>query len=57
MLTFYRLTFGQPRQEELAEALMREDMGQEEVSLLTSNLMSNLAPIYEMKTASIEKQE
>ncbi len=50
VLTFYRLTFGQPRQEELVEAMMKEGLGQEEIALLTENLIINLSPISRMKT-------
>ncbi|MBW1784713.1 MAG: helicase, partial [Deltaproteobacteria bacterium] len=39
ILTYYRLTFGQPRQEELVEALMKEGMGKDEIELLTDNLV------------------
>lgn len=45
VLTFYRLTFGQPRQEELVEAIMKEDMDEKDVEKLISNLMINLSPI------------
>lgn len=45
VLTFYRLTFGQPRQEELVEAIMKEDMDEEDIEKLISNLMINLSPI------------
>jgi hypothetical protein len=45
VLTFYRLTFGQPRQEELVEAIMKEDMDEKEVKKLISNLVINLSPI------------
>jgi len=47
VLTFYRLTFGQPRQEELVEAIMKEDMNEEEVQKLFDSLMINLSPIAE----------
>jgi len=57
ILTYYRLTFGQPRQEELVEALMKEGMGKDEIELLTDNLIINLSPIYKMKTALVEKQK
>ena len=45
VLTFYRLTFGQPRQEELVEAIMKEGMDEKEVNKLISNLVINLSPI------------
>ena len=45
VLTFYRLTFGQPRQEELIEAIIKEDMDENEVEKLISNLVINLSPI------------
>ena len=45
VLTFYRLTFGQPRQEELIEAIMGEKMDPEDLNLLRNCLMINLSPI------------
>ena len=45
VLTFYRLTFGQPRQEELVEAIVKEDMDEEDIRTLISNLIINLSPI------------
>jgi hypothetical protein len=45
VLTFYRLTFGQPRQEELVEVIMQEDMDEMELNQLINNLMINLSPI------------
>lgn len=47
VLAFYRLTFGQPRQEELVEAIMQEDMNEEEIERLFDSLMINLSPIAE----------
>ena len=46
VLTFYRLTFGQPRQEELVETLLKENMDKKELDQLINNLMINLSPIY-----------
>lgn len=43
-LTLYRLTFGQPRQEELVEALYKENK-QEIISAVREKLMINLSPI------------
>lgn len=43
-LTLYRLTFGQPRQEELVEALYKE-YGEEIVKEVREKLMINLSPI------------
>lgn len=44
VLAFYRLTFGQPRQDELIEAMAESGMDDSEKILLT-NLMLNLTPI------------
>lgn len=52
VLTFYRLTFGQPRQEELVEAIIQEDMDEMEVRQLISNLVINLSPITKKIAAS-----
>jgi len=43
-LTLYRLTFGQPRQEELVEALYKENK-QEIINAVREKLMINLSPI------------
>lgn len=53
VLTFYRLTFGQPRQEELVEAIMKEDMDEKEVNKLISNLVINLSPIAKKNKAGL----
>ncbi len=45
VLTFYRLTFGQPRQEELVEAIIKEDLNETEIHKLMSDLVINLSPI------------
>lgn len=44
ILTFYRLTFGQPRQEELVDALHEEGFSDEVIKKL-DDLIINLAPI------------
>ncbi|MFN8257339.1 MAG: DEAD/DEAH box helicase [Bacteroidales bacterium] len=44
VLTFYRLTFGQPRQEELIEAIENKKLGEEELALI-KELIINLSPI------------
>lgn len=44
ILTFYRLTFGQPRQEELIEAIENKNLSAEEL-VMVSKLMINLSPI------------
>lgn len=44
ILTYYRLTFGQPRQEELIEALHEKGFDEEEVKKIES-LIINLSPI------------
>lgn len=43
-LTYYRLTFGQPRQEELVEVLQNAGLKVEEIELLRKNLMIDLSP-------------
>lgn len=43
-LTYYRLTFGQPRQEELVEVLKNAGLNDEEIGLLRKNLMIDLSP-------------
>jgi hypothetical protein len=47
VLTFYRLTFGQPRQEELVETFMKEAIDKEDLERLTKELLINLSPIYQ----------
>ena len=44
ILTFYRLTFGQPRQEELVDALNESGFDDEVIKKL-DDLIINLAPI------------
>lgn len=44
ILTYYRLTFGQPRQEELIEALNEKGFSEEEIKKV-ENLIINLSPI------------
>jgi hypothetical protein len=43
-LTYYRLTFGQPRQEELVEALQQSGLNAEEVEKLRKHLLIDLSP-------------
>jgi hypothetical protein len=43
-LTFYRLTFGQPRQEELVEALQKSGLEPEEIEILKKYLLIDLSP-------------
>ncbi len=45
VLMFYRLTFGQPRQEELVDALIKKGLNEEEINKLISKLLINLSPI------------
>ena len=45
ILALYRLTFGQPRQEELIEALRSADLSEEELNKIRKNLLINLSPI------------
>jgi hypothetical protein len=44
-LALYRLTFGQPRQEELLDALKNSDLSEEEIGVLRSSLMLNLSQL------------
>ena len=44
ILTYYRLTFGQPRQEESIEALHEKGFGEGEITKIES-LIINLSPI------------
>jgi hypothetical protein len=43
-LTYYRLTFGQPRQEELVETLQKSGLTPEEIDTLRNNLLIDLSP-------------
>jgi hypothetical protein len=43
-LTYYRLTFGQPRQEELIESLTRHGLSPEEIDLFCKSILINLSP-------------
>jgi len=43
-LTLYRLTFGQPRQEELVETLFKE-LSEDEIKIIRENFMIDLSPI------------
>lgn len=49
VLTFYRLTFGQPRQEELVETFIQTGIDQEVIDTLISKLVINLSPIANTK--------
>jgi hypothetical protein len=44
-LTYYRLTFGQPRQEELVETLQQSGLTPKEIELLRKNLLIDLSPV------------
>lgn len=44
-LTYYRLTFGQPRQEELVETLHESRLNPDEIETLRKNLLIDLSPI------------
>jgi len=43
-LTYYRLTFGQPRQEELIESFTRHGLSPEEIDLFRKSILINLSP-------------
>jgi len=44
VLTFYRMTFGQPRQEELVEVLVKRGFSETEIESLIKNAMIDLTP-------------
>jgi len=44
-LAYYRLTFGQPRQEELVETLQQSGLNSDEIETLRKNLLIDLSPI------------
>lgn len=44
VLTLYRVTFGQPRQEELLQYLLRREFSAEEIAMIKSKLLINLSP-------------
>ncbi len=44
-LALYRLTFGQPRQEELIEAMKTSGLDQEDIKQIRDSLLINLSPI------------
>ncbi|WP_231427717.1 DEAD/DEAH box helicase family protein [Pedobacter sp. Leaf250] len=44
-LALYRLTFGQPRQEELLDAMKNSGLSSEEINILRSSLMLNLSQL------------
>jgi hypothetical protein len=43
-LTYYRLTFGQPRQEELIETLFQSGLTSEEIQKLRKHILIDLSP-------------
>jgi hypothetical protein len=45
ILTYYRLTFGQPRQEELIESFARHGLSEEEVGVFQRNIAINPAQV------------
>ena len=45
ILAIYRLAFGQPRQEELLDNLLKRKFTEEEVSMINSKLVINLSPL------------
>ncbi|MCB0532015.1 MAG: helicase [Saprospiraceae bacterium] len=44
VLTYYRLTFGQPRQEELVESFARHGLSLDEIDLFRESILINLSP-------------
>lgn len=44
-LLYYRLTFGQPRQEELIESFQKHGLTAEEIEILSKNIIINLSPL------------
>lgn len=51
VLTFYRLTFGQPRQDELLVYLLKKDFSAQEIALIKEKLLINLSPLMRKKQA------
>lgn len=45
LLALYRLSFGQPRQEDLLKSLLNKDFSEEDISLINTKLMINLSPL------------
>ena len=45
LLALYRLSFGQPRQEDLLKNLLERDFSDEDITLINSKLMINLSPL------------
>ncbi len=52
-LTLYRLTFGQPRQEELVEALYKK-LQEKDLDKIRKKLLINLSPVIFMKSADYQ---
>ena len=51
VLTFYRLTFGQPRQDELLNYLLKKDFSAEEIALIKKKFADQPFPADEEKTS------
>lgn len=49
MLALYRLAFGQPRQEELLENLLKRDFSKDEIEQIKKSLVINLSPLMHSK--------
>ncbi|PWQ95472.1 DEAD/DEAH box helicase [Leucothrix pacifica] len=49
LLALYRLSFGQPRQEDLLKNLLERDFSKEEIALIFSKLMIDLSPLNDVK--------
>ena len=45
ILTLYRLTFGQPRQDELLNYLLKIDLSEQDIALIKDKLLINLSPL------------
>jgi len=53
VLALYRLAFGQPRQEELLDNLLKRQFTDQEIELITTKLVINLSPMKRLKAASV----
>lgn len=53
VLTFYRLTFGQPRQDELLNFMLKREFSPQQVALIKQKLMIDLSPLMREKKAEI----
>ena len=55
ILAFYRLTFGQPRQEELLNFMLKREFSPQQVALIKEKLMIDLSPLMRERKMLIEQ--